>query len=185
MFTYNIDEELYLRLVDIGDRDAVYKLTDEGRGYLREWLNWVDGTQKPEDTTEFINMSKKNYADSSGLNAVIVFNEQVVGIAGYNLLDWNNYIAHIGYWLGEGYQGNGIMTRVSKALTDYAFDHLNMNKVEIRAAKGNVKSRAIPERLGYIEEGVIRSAERLYGDYVDHVVYGMLAWEWNKHGTRS
>lgn len=70
------------------------------------------------------------------------------------------------------------MTSVSKALTDYAFTELKLNKVEIRAAAENQKSRSIPERLGYKEEGTIRQAEWLYDHYVDHVVYGMLAEEW-------
>ncbi|WP_017186959.1 GNAT family N-acetyltransferase [Alkalibacillus haloalkaliphilus] len=178
MFTYNIDEDLYLRLIDEGDRDVVFQLTNEGRDYLREWLNWVDGTQKPEDTMGFIKMAKKSYTENSGMHAVIVFRDEVVGIAGYNKLDQSNHIAHIGYWLGEGYQGNGIITKVANALTDYAFNYLKMNKVEIRAASENIKSRAVPERLGYTEEGTIRAAENIYGVYVDHVVYGVLKKEW-------
>jgi ribosomal-protein-serine acetyltransferase len=53
-----------------------------------------------------------------------------------------------------------------------------MHKVEIRAASGNKKSRAVPERLGFKQEGCIRQAEWLYDHYVDHVVYGMLDLEW-------
>lgn len=102
------------------------------------------------------------------------------GVAGFNSINWSNNTAYIGYWLGEGYQGNGIMTRVAKALTDYAFTELKLNKVEIRAAVGNKKSRSIPERLGFVNEGCIRKAEWLYDYYVDHVIYGILADEWNK-----
>lgn len=72
------------------------------------------------------------------------------------------------------------MTRVAKALTDYAFTELQLNKIEIRAAVGNKKSRSIPERLGFVNEGCIRRAEWLYDHYVDHVVYGVLADEWNE-----
>lgn len=86
--------------------------------------------------------------------------------------------AQIGYWLGEEYQGNGIMTDVTRALTDYIFNELKLNKAEIRVASDNKKSRSIPERLGYANEGCIRQAEWLYDHYVDHVVYGILAEEW-------
>jgi ribosomal-protein-serine acetyltransferase len=44
------------------------------------------------------------------------------------------------------------MTRVAKALTNYAFTELDLNKVEIRAAEGNSKSRSIPERLGFVRK---------------------------------
>lgn len=102
------------------------------------------------------------------------------GIVGYNEVDWQNKIAYIGYWLGEGFQGKGIMTRATKALVDYAFEQLNLNKVDIRAAERNKKSRSIPERLGFQQEGKIRAGELLYGKYVDHVIYGMLKNEWEK-----
>jgi ribosomal-protein-serine acetyltransferase len=49
--------------------------------------------------------------------------------------------------------------------------------VEVRAAPENRRSRAIPERLGFREEGQLREAERVKGRYLDSVVYGMLASE--------
>lgn len=59
------------------------------------------------------------------------------------------------------------------------FNELKLNRVDIRAAEENIKSRAIPERLGFVCEGQIRQAEWLYDHYVNHIVYGMMAAEWN------
>lgn len=180
MFTYKIDDDLSLKFLELRDAERVFELTNNSRKYLREWLPWLDFTVKVEDTKAFINNSLKNFPENKSLNTVILFKEEIVGIAGFNEINWSNKTAYIGYWLGEGYQGNGIMTRVAKALTDYAINDLNLNKVEIRAAVENKKSRSIPERLGYVKEGCIRQAEWLYDHYVDHVVYGMLAEEWNE-----
>ena len=55
---------------------------------------------------------------------------------------------------------------------------MGLNRIEIRCATQNVRSRAIPERLGFKEEGLIRDAEWLYDHYVDHIVYGMLESDW-------
>jgi ribosomal-protein-serine acetyltransferase len=117
------------------------------------------------------------------LNAVILFNGEIVGTAGFNSINWSNKTAQIGYWLGKDYQGNGIMTKVARGLTAYAFTHLKLNKVEIRVAEGNKKSRSIPERLGFINEGRIRQAEWLYDHYVDHIVYGVLMDEWRESNS--
>lgn len=179
MFLHQIDEDLSLKLLELRDANRVFELTNESRGYLREWLPWLDTTTKLEDTIDFIKFCMVGFAENKSLNTVILFKGEIVGVAGYNHINGSNKTAMIGYWLGENFQGNGIMTKVAKALTDYAFHELNMNKVEIRAALLNKKSRSIPERLNFVNEGCIRSAEWLYDHYVDHVVYGILAEEWN------
>ncbi|MFJ7994845.1 GNAT family N-acetyltransferase [Peribacillus frigoritolerans] len=180
MFLHKIDEELSLKLLELKDAERVFEITNQTREYLREWLPWLDNTTKLEDTKGFINMSLKGFAENKSVNTVIMYKGQIVGVAGYNQINCSNKTAYIGYWLGEEYQGNGIMTRVAKALTDYAFNELKLNKVEIRVAVENKKSRGIPERLGFVNEGCIRQAEWLYDHYVDHIVYGMLAKDWNK-----
>lgn len=180
MFVHKIDEDLSLKLTELRDADRVFELTNNSREYLREWLPWLDFTKTVEDTQSFIKSGLKNFSENKSLNTVILFKGDIVGVASFNEINWSNKTAYIGYWLGEEYQGNGIMTRVAKALTDYAITELKLNKVEIRAAVENAKSRSIPERLGYRNEGCVRQAEWLYNHYVDHVIYGILAEEWIK-----
>lgn len=178
MFLHKIDEELSLKLVDLKDSEEMFQLVDTSRDHLKEWLGWLDFTNKVDDTKEFIQGCMRSYAENKSMNTVILYKGKMVGTAGYNSINWSNKTAYIGYWLHQDYQGRGIMTRVAKALTDYAFEYHKLNKVDIRAAKENKKSRSIPERLGFVEEGTIRQAEWLYDHYVDHVVYGLLFDEW-------
>ena len=70
------------------------------------------------------------------------------------------------------------MTKAAKRFIDHAFQDLDLRKVEIGVAANNVKSRAIPLRLGFTEEGIIRNYEHLNGEYLDRVIYGMLKEEW-------
>lgn len=181
MYIYKINDDVSLKLIELKDAEKVFELTNKSRGYLREWLPWLDTTTKLEDTNEFIKICLKGFAENKSLHAVILYKGEMAGVAGFNSINWSNKTAYIGYWLGEEFQGNGIMTEVAKTLTDYAFHELKLNKVEIRAAVGNQKSRSIPERLNFVKEGCIRQAEWLYDHYVDHVVYGILKEEWNKN----
>lgn len=175
-----ISEDLLLRPVQPGDAEAIFTLTDKDRPYLREWLPWVDSTKTIEDSLNYIKFSQSGEKAGTLLNLAIIWKGEIVGICGFNKIDRTNRIAAIGYWLGSDFQGNGIMTQAAKALTTYAFNELQANKVEIRAAVENKKSRSIPERLGFEQEGILRSNEWLYDHFVDHVVYGMLAEEWAK-----
>jgi ribosomal-protein-serine acetyltransferase len=70
------------------------------------------------------------------------------------------------------------MTRSCRAIITYLFNELKLNRVEIRAAEFNMKSRSVPERLGFVQEGIVRQEEWINDHYVDHVIYGMLAKDW-------
>ncbi|WP_078592916.1 GNAT family N-acetyltransferase [Evansella clarkii] len=182
MFSYKVDNEISLKLLELRDAERVFELTNNSRAYLREWLPWLDFTTKLEDTQAYIKMSLKDYAENKSINTAILYKGEIVGIAGFNVINWSNKSAYIGYWIGEKYQGHGIVTKVANALTVYAFNDLKLNKVEIRAAVENTKSRSVPERLGFLNEGILRQSEWLYDHYVDTVVYGKLANEWDREG---
>lgn len=178
MFIHKIDEELSLKLVELTDAERIFELTDRSRLALREWLPWLDDTKTVQDTKDFIQSGAESFALGNSLNCAIVYRGEIAGIAGFNEINKAKKTAYIGYWLDTEYEGKGIMTRVAGALTDYALTERGLNKVEIRAAAGNHKSRNIPVRLGFTEEGIIRHGEWLYDHFVDSVVYGMLKSEW-------
>jgi len=178
MFEFVIDNEVVLKLLDTRDADQLFELMDSSRSYLKEWLPWVDGTKSAEDAKSFIEMTRKQFASNDGFQAGIWYRGNIAGVIGFHEINWSNKSTSIGYWLGERYQGNGVMTKACKAFLDYVFKELKLNRVEVRCAEGNSRSRAIPERLSFIKEGIVRETEWLYDHYVDHVVYGILAREW-------
>ncbi|RFU66815.1 GNAT family N-acetyltransferase [Bacillus sp. V59.32b] len=180
MFLHHIDQDLSLRLLNEKDAEELYRLIDGSRDHLREWLGWVDYIQDVNDSGEFIHDHLNGVIETGGFlkSAGILYKGSIAGIINYNDIHKQYKIGVIGYWLGEPFQGKGIMTRACKEFVNYGFTELGLNRIEIRAAPENKKSKAIPEKLGFTKEGQIRQAERLYDHYVDHVVYGMLANEW-------
>lgn len=178
MFRYVIDSDIELRLLENRDSWELFALVDSCRDYLREWLPWIDSSNSFEATKTFIKIAMKQFVSRDGFQAGIWYNGEIAGVIGYHRMDWAHKSTSIGYWLGEKYMGKGIMTKACKAMVNYAMADLNLNRVEIRCAEHNYKSRAIPERLGFAKEGIIRDGEWLYDHYVDHVVYGILAKEW-------
>jgi ribosomal-protein-serine acetyltransferase len=108
----------------------------------------------------------------------VVRGGRIAGVIGYISVDWGNRATGVGYWLGEEYEGEGTMTAAARALTVHALVEWGLSRVEIRVATGNRRSRAIPERLGFREEGTLRKAQRIGDRYVDLAVYSMLAEDW-------
>lgn len=180
LFYFTVDDDIQLKILEIKYAEDIYSLVDQDRNYLREWLPWVDSTKSSNDTKVFIQSSLDIFARNDGFQAAIFYKGKIVGCIGLHRIDWNNKKTSIGYWLSSEHQGNGVMTKSCKAIIDYIFWDLQLNRVEIRAAVENRKSRSVPERLGFKEEGIIRKVEWLYDHFVDHVVYGILKEDWGR-----
>lgn len=184
MHEMTINKDLKLRTLREDDAEALFELVDANRKHLREWLPWLDANTEVEDSRAFIRSVLKQESDNLGPTYAIIFRESLVGVVGYHPIQWNNKSVEIGYWLSHDLTRQGIMTRCCRALVDYAFDVIGLNRVTIPAAVDNSRSRAIPERLGFKKEGVIRDAEWLYDHYVDHVLYRLLKSEWQSQQLR-
>ena len=148
----------------------LFELTDENRAYLREWLPWLDHTNCVADTLSFIESTEKGHPTFA-----VILGQKICGVAGFHHIDYTNKHASIGYWLAEQYIGKGIITRAVKHLLQMGFDEYELNKIEIRCATGNIRSRAVAERLGFTHEATLKQREWLYSRFVDHAVYSVLA----------
>lgn len=85
----------------------------------------------------------------------------------------------IGYWIDAAHEGRGLVTRTVAALIDAAFGQYGLDRVAIGTVVGNHRSRAIPERLGFTREGVLRAAIPVGGgERHDEILYGLLATDW-------
>jgi ribosomal-protein-serine acetyltransferase len=177
MFSFDLGGGESLRLLEQSDAAELYAVIDADRAYLSEWMPWAPG-QTLEDTRTFLRRARKQLADDDGFQAAIVIAGRIVGEIGYHRVDWQHRSTSIGYWLASAAQGRGTMTRAVRALVDWAFRGWRLNRVEVLAAPGNARSRAVVERLGFTEEGTLRQAERLGQRYLDNVVYSVLASEW-------
>lgn len=177
MFFRDLNDEVKLSLSIPQYAEALFDLTDRNRGFLKKWLPWLDNVTKPSDTKEFIEAQLLRFQQGEALHVTVFYREKIAGVLGYNRIDQVNSIGYIGYWLAQEYNGKGIMTQSVKDLIGLGFEYYSLNRIEIRCAVDNHKSRAIPGRLGFQKEGIIRQAEKLYGKHLDHVVYGLLKQE--------
>ncbi len=178
MFYYPVTDDITLKTLDMDDAEAMYRIIDSAREYLRQWLPWVDATRTIEDTKAYIQAALQQWFSASGFQAAILYRHELAGAIGFHKVDWINRQTSIGYWLAPHLQGRGIMTMSCRAMMDIAVLDYHLNRVEIQAAVANHKSRAIPERLGFQLDGIKRQAELLDDHFVDHAVYAMRSEDW-------
>jgi ribosomal-protein-serine acetyltransferase len=185
MFSYRCNDDHELRLLQRADVDELFALVDSNRQYLRVWLPWVDETTTTTVIRDFIQSTLQQFADNLGFVAAICYQQKIVGIIGHNRIVWEHRIGYLGYWLAEAHQGKGLMTTSCRALVDYSFGTMNLNRLVITCATQNQKSRAIPERLGFVHEGTARDAEWLYDHFVDHEIYAKLHCDWKSKNQKN
>ena len=79
--------------------------------------------------------------------------------------------AHIGYWIDQRYANHGYTTRAVRALTDFAFNELQLHRIEINLRPENAASRKVAEKSGYHYEGVRSRYLHIAGDWRDHLSF--------------
>ena len=152
----------------------LYDLTEANRSHLREWLPWLDHIKDCADTKSFISTYEKEGAPP---HFAVFYRDRMCGVIGFHHIDTQHKVGSIGYWLDYGHTGKGIVSTALKKLLKHGFREHNLHKIEIRCAEENFKSRAIPERLGFVYEATLRDCEWLYTKFVNHAVYSLLATE--------
>lgn len=183
MFTKDLGLSARLEIIGVQHDAEIFHLIDQNRAHLRRWLPFVDGTRGIEDSRAFRKSSLERYARDGSFDAVIVQDDRPVGVIGLHWIHWSHRSTSLGYWLAEGAQGRGLMTRSVNAVLEHCFTTLSLNRVSSAAATGNARSNAVLQRCGFALEGVSRDAEWLYDHYVDHNLYGLLQRDW-RAGSR-
>ena len=180
MFQLTLQPDLELHLLTEAHVLPLFRLIEANRTFLRRWLPWVDGTRTLEDARRYVRFGLRQHAKRNGMHAGIWYQRRLAGVVSYNYVDLGKRQTELGYWLGQTYQGQGLMTAACRAMTTYAFDQLKLDRVEIRCAVANEKSRAVAERLAYEVIGIAPQLDWSTDHYVDTVIYSMSAAAWQK-----
>ncbi|HEX6230753.1 MAG TPA: GNAT family N-acetyltransferase [Actinomycetota bacterium] len=164
-----------LRRLELGDLERVWAAVDDERTRLDPWMAWIRHTRTIDDQREWL---EGVVADERSLEGCGMFlGDEYLG--GVGLMPGAYGIAgEIGYWIRSEFEGRGFVTRAVRALIEIGFRELGLHRIVIRAGSDNARSRAIPERLGFTQEGIAREEGRGSDGFYDLVVYALLEHEW-------
>ena len=173
-----IRENLFLKELEIEDAGHIFKAIDSQREYLGKWLPFVEFTKTVKDSLDYVNSVVTMPEECKEWQFAIFCGNDFAGLAGFKGTDRLNRKSEIGYWLSEEFQGRGIITDSVRALINFGFSELNLNRIQIKCAPENVKSNNIPKRLGFSFEGVERDSEFVKdGVFRDANVWSLLKRE--------
>jgi ribosomal-protein-serine acetyltransferase len=172
-----IAEGAVLRVWDESHAAELTAVIAANREHLARRLPWAE-SYGFEDSVDYLARKRAQVEADDGFEGAIVLDGRIVGGAGFHGVDWLNRSTSIGYWLAAEAQGRGLMIGAVRALIDHAFGVWELHRVVIEVVVDNQRSRAIPERLGFRQEAVLREAKLIRGRYEDALLYAMVAPDW-------
>jgi ribosomal-protein-alanine N-acetyltransferase len=174
---------LRLRPFTDEDADALYALHSSAR-VLRYWDSppWTDRAR----AGRFIAACRQLADEGTGARLAMdrVSDGAFVGWCG--LTRWNpDYrSAALGYCLAEEAWGHGFATEGAGALLTWAYETLDLNRVQAEADTRNLASARVLEKLGFVREGTLREDCVVNGEVSDSWVFGLLEREWRPPSAR-
>jgi RimJ/RimL family protein N-acetyltransferase len=145
-----------LRRHQLDDVDALQAVIEESRDHLLPFMPWA--AQPRAETASFVTKAAEGWASGESFNYLVTEprgpgdGERLLGGCGLHRRGQPATI-EIGYWLRPDAVGRGVMTAAAGALRDAAFALDGISRVEIRCDVANVRSAAIPRRLGFEHVG--------------------------------
>lgn len=166
-------ERMILRAPMYGDGAIVNEAIKESFQTLNQWMNWAVHIPDIHETEENVRKNRAKFI----LRERFMFymmdkaTNQYIGTCSFVSVDWKSRKFEIGYWIRDRAAGKGYMTEAVKGMTDYADQHFQANRIEIRCDTNNIRSRKVAERCGYHLEAIllnhsVDSANRLRDDCI-------------------
>ncbi len=178
-----INDDLILHQPQIDFAEELFALVEANRTYLQKWLPWVNTTQSPKDSQQFLKNARRFSFGGQQFHTIIIYKNKIVGLVGFNAIYKKHKKGEIGYWIAQDMQGKGIVTQAVNRLIHYGFKHLDLNRIVIRVSTENIKSQQVAQRLGFIYEGTLRNDFFQNNRFLDMEIYGLLKSEFEKLNT--
>src|SRR5712692_5182937 len=171
-------ERIIVRPYRESDAQSLFEAVAESRDHLRPWLPFADEHQTVEESRDWILHQVANWVLREDMMPGIweAATNRFLGGSGLHPRNWETRYFEIGYWLRVSATGQGYITEAVQLLTDYAFSALAATRVEIRCDERNVRSAAVAQRLGFVQEACLRN-EQLAADGVlrNTLIFALIA----------
>ncbi len=157
-------DRLVLRKMHTYDYNDMYSYAS--RADLTEYLLWSPHSSSSY-TKEYLKYVEKRYLVGDFYDFAVVEKEggKMIGTCGFTKIDLQNKVAEIGYVLNPDFHNRGYATEAARAVIEFGFSRLGVNRIEARFMEGNDASLRVMQKLGMTLEGYMRNSMLVKGKY--------------------
>lgn len=172
-----LTERLSLRRFQSDDAELVYAYRHTPE--LRKFLTWPPSREELHST--IVRLRSKEFCSTSGWDQLVIVrlsDNQILGDCAVRIDENDARIAELGIALAPEFQSKGYASETFNALFNFLFSNRGIHRACTHVDPRNHASMALMERLGMRKEGQIKQGRWFRDEWVDDVIYGMLAFEW-------
>lgn len=171
-------EGVYLRTPEPRDYQDWSSVREASRNFLTPWEpTWAQDETSRGSYRYKVRRYIEDARDDKAY-ALFVFREEdgalLGGVTLSNVRRGVAQTASLGYWAGEMHAGKGYITAAVRAVVRYAFEDLELHRVEAACQPDNMASRRVLEKAGFTQEGMARAYLKINGDWRDHLLFGIV-----------
>lgn len=178
---------IYLRPPRQRDWRSWSELRQQSREFLMPWEpTWAHDALSRSAFRRRIRIYGQEWRQGTSYSFVILRREDEALLGGVTLSNIRRGVAQsgsLGYWIGQPFARRGYMTEALHGLIGFAFDELELHRIEAACLPSNLASRAVLERIGFSEEGFAREFLRINGSWQDHSLFAMLKNDPRRSGS--
>ncbi len=174
-----------------GERIMLREYKKEDLEHMRKWVNDPEVVNNLSDlflfphphrvTESFLDTMLEGNAEVKGFVIADKETEAYIGQIDLIKTDWKNRVGTLGIVIGaKENRGKGIGEEAIRLLQDFAFNRLNLNKLELTLRDYNVQGYKCYQKCGFVEEGRIMQNFYVDGIYTDTIHMGVLKSEYEK-----
>ena len=172
-----VNDQIQLCRPDLSMSTALFELINDNRTFLNQYITFAQNKKNLKAVQAFLKEIINFNFGGQKYNLVIKFQDSIAGIIGFHRINPQDAKAEIGYWIGESFQGQGILSKSMPVFLHHGFEVFGINRVELITLTQHRRSIALAERTGFKKEGVLRESYFMHDQFHDAAIYSSLKSE--------
>jgi len=167
-----------LRLPEMRDYEPWYRLRLESRDFLKPFEpRWTEADLDRRVFTSRVRRARTEARDGTDYSFFVYSTDGpetlVGGVTLSNVRRRAAQFVTLGYWMGQRFAGQGLMTEAVGVVVPFIFDDLRLHRIHAAFLPHNMASRRVLEKNGFVEEGFAKHYLQIDGRWADHVLFGL------------
>ena len=170
------NEILKLRRVRPSDAESIFEAVNESVVEVSPWMPWCSLDYSLEKSKSWCETRDEAWKKGTEYDFVIIDkpNNFLLGVCGLNHINVEEKFANLGYWVRTKKTKQGIATAVVPMIVKFGFDNLNLHRMEMVIAVGNLPSQRVAEKAGAFREGLLRQRLFVHGQILDAFMFSFV-----------